>query len=258
MNRITFVSFFLFCFVLSAKAQHTTQNAHSHNDYQHESPFYEAYLHKFGSVEADIFAIEGKLFVAHIRSEVKPERTIDSLYIHPIVTSFRENRGKAWKDSPFTYQLLIDIKTEIEPALSILTEKLKLYPDVFNPSVNKNAIRIVITGNRPEPSGFRNYPRFIFFDGKLNTKYNRNQLKRVALFSANMKQFTQWNGETTIPVKEEEHLKQVIDSVHGLNKKIRFWNAPDTISSWKTLMEMNVDYINTDEISELSGFLLSK
>lgn len=249
------VTILLLCLLITAKAQYTTQNAHSHNDYQHDAPFYDAYQHRFGSIEADIWAINGKLLVAHHRSEVKPERTIDELYIQPIVASFLKNGGKAWKDSPFSFQLLIDIKTEVEPALSLLIEKLKKYPEVFDPFINKNAVQVIITGNRPSPSGFKDYPEFIFFDGNLNIRYDQNQLKRVTLYSENLKDFTKWDGKAAIPEKEEERLKFLIDSVHNLNKKIRFWNAPDIVPAWITLEKLNVDYINTDKIAELTDFL---
>jgi len=255
MNRLISIVVLWVCFCVPAKAQYTTEgNAHSHNDYEHDSPFYDAYLHHFGSIEADIWAVGGELFVAHNRSEVKPERTIDSLYLNPIVTTFRQNGGKAWKDSPFSYQLLVDIKTDVEPALTLLIKKMEQFPEVFDSSVNKNAIRVVITGNRPLPSAFKNYPAFIFFDGKLNLRYDNNQLRRVALFSENLKDFTHWNGKTDIPEKEKKRLTFLIDSVHHLNKKIRFWNAPDMASGWRILETLNVDYINTDKISEMTDF----
>ena len=258
MKRIIPVITFVLCFLISAKAQYSSLNAHSHNDYQHDAPFYEAYTHRFGSIEADVWAVDGELLVAHHRSEVKPGRTIDSLYIHPIVASFRENGGRAWDDLPFSYQLLVDIKTEVEPALSLLIEKLKKYPDVFDPAVNENAVQIIISGNRPSPSCFKDYPEFISFDGRLNIRYNQDQLKRVPIYSENIKDFTGWNGETAIPEKEEERLKFLIDSVHHLNKKIRFWNAPDIVPAWKILEKLNADYINTDKIPELAGFLKNK
>jgi len=56
-------------------------------------------------------------------------------------------------------------------------------------------------------------------------------------------------------VKEEKRLTQIIDSVHSLGKKIRFWNAPDASPAWKTLMNLKVDYINTDHLQELSAYL---
>jgi len=81
------------------------------------------------------------------------------------------------------------------------------------------------------------------------------QLKRIALYSENLRVFTSWNGKEPIVLKEETRLKQIIDSVHGLNNKIRFWNAPDEEYAWKTLMNLKVDYINTDHIQELSAYL---
>jgi alkaline phosphatase len=217
-----------------------------------------AYNAHFGSIEADIWAVDGELFVAHNRAEINKERTLDALYLLPVVELFRQHDGKPWHDSPSTFQLLIDLKTAVEPTLSLLVEKLKNHPAVFDPKVNRNAVRVVISGNRPDPEGFGEYPRYIFFDGKLNQKYTKKELKRVPLFSENLKVFTTWNGAGDIPAKEEQRLMQVIDSVHSLNRKIRFWNAPDSAPAWNALMKLNVDYLNTDHISELEDFLKSR
>jgi len=243
---------------VTTQAQYTTLNAHSHNDYEQKTPFVLAYNAHFGSIEADIWAVNGDLFVAHNKSDIKAERSLDSLYIQPIVRFFRKNGGKAWRNYPSTFQLMIDLKTPFEQTLSILVEKLKKYPDVFDSDQNNNAIRVVITGNRPDPSGFSKYPLFIWFDGNVTLKYDDQQLKRIALYSENLAGFTTWKGKEAMVEKEEIRLKQVIDSVHGLNKKIRFWNAPDDAYAWKTLINLKVDYLNTDHIQELSAWLQNK
>jgi alkaline phosphatase len=234
---------------------YSTLNAHSHNDYENTIPFRLAYDNHFGSIEADIWAVDGDLFVAHNRSDIKSDRSLARLYIEPAVKLFRENGGRAWSGKEGTFQLLIDLKTDVEPTLSMLVEKLKKYPDVFDPSINKNAIRIVITGNRPDPSGFSKYPDFIYFDGVLDLRYDDSQLKRVALFSENLRNIIKWNGEGEMDKEEKIRLQDVIDSVQSLGKKIRFWNAPDNINSWNTFIIMRIDYINTDHIVELAEFL---
>jgi len=238
-----------------AESQYSIINAHSHNDYANEIPFWLAYNSHFGSIEADIWAVKGELYVAHYETEILPGRTLDSLYIQPIVRMVRRNKGKAWKDNPYSFQLLIDLKTSVEPTLSILVQKLKQYQDVFNPSVNKGAVRIVISGNRPEPSGFKSYPDFLFFDGLLSRKYNKKQLKRIPLFSANFKSYSSWNGTGDILEKEKVRLQYVIDSVHSMKKKIRFWNSPDDVNAWNAFMKMGIDFINTDHIIKLAEFL---
>jgi len=258
MKKLLSVILLFFSITIAAQAQYTTLNAHSHNDYEQNIPFLLAYNAHFGSIEADIWAVNGDLFVAHNKSDIKAERSLDSLYIQPIVRLFRKNGGKVWSDYPSTFQLMIDLKTAVEPTLSLLVEKLKKYPDVFDSNQNNNAIRVVITGNRPDPSGFSKYPLFIWFDGNVTLKYDEQQLKRVALYSENLAGFTSWKGKEAILEKEEIRLKQVIDSVHGLNKKIRFWNAPDDAYAWKTLMNLKVDYLNTDHIQELSTWLQNK
>ncbi len=255
MKKLLIIICLLNFILISAIAQYSTLNAHSHNDYDNDIPFWLAYYNHFGSIESDIFAVNEDLFVAHDRSDIRPERTLDALYIQPIVKLVRHNKGKVWNDRSSTFQLLIDLKTQVEPTLSLLVEKLKKYPDVFDPEINEHAVRIVITGNRPDPSEFSKYPLFIFFDGNINRKYNEQQIKRIALFSENLKQFTSWPGKGSFNEKEDIRVRNIIDSVHSVNKKIRFWNAPDNINAWQTFMDMKVDYINTDHINELSEFL---
>ena len=258
MKKLLSAILLFFSFTVTAQAQYTTLNAHSHNDYEQQTPLMLAYNAQFGSIEADIWAVNGDLFVAHNKTDIKAEKSMDSLYIQPIVRLFRKNGGKAWNNHPSTFQLMIDLKTPVDPTLTLLVEKLKKYPDVFDSYQNNNAIRVVITGNRPDPSGFSKYPMFIWFDGNVTLKYDEQQLKRVALYSENLAGFTTWKGKEAILEKEEIQLKQVIDSVHGLNKKIRFWNAPDDAFAWKTLMNLKVDYLNTDYIEELSTWLQNK
>ena len=255
MKNLLVALLVFFGILISAQAQYSTLNVHSHNDYMQKTPFFLAYEAHFGSIEADIWAVDGDLFVAHNRADITPARSMEILYIQPIVKLFRANGGKAWKGYPGTFQLLIDLKTNVEPTLSLLVEKLKKYPDVFDSNANKNAIHIVITGNRPDPSDFNKYPPFIFFDGNVTKKYDTLQLKRVPLFSENLANFVTWNGKEAISDKEQKRLTQIIDSVHGLDRKIRFWNAPDTDAAWKTLMKLKVDYLNTDHIQELSDYL---
>lgn len=88
MKKLLFV-ILLFISLIPVKAQYTTLNAHSHNDYEQKSPFYLAYNAHFGSIEADIWAVGGDLLVAHNKTNIKPEGSLDSLYIQPIVRLFR-------------------------------------------------------------------------------------------------------------------------------------------------------------------------
>ncbi|MEJ7912232.1 MAG: alkaline phosphatase, partial [Chitinophagaceae bacterium] len=49
--------------------------------------------------------------------------------------------------------------------------------------------------------------------------------------------------------------KLAVSRAHALKKPIRFWAAPDSPNAWYTLMGLDVDYINTDKIFEITSFL---
>ena len=62
-------------------------------------------------------------------------------------------------------------------------------------------------------------------------------------------------GQKDIPEATFEKMKTIVDTVHAQGKKIRFWATPDSELIWKTLVDMGVDFINTDTPEALSVFL---
>ena len=255
MNRLLLIFFLVTGTALKAQPRvYTVANAHSHNDYERPSPFWEAYKHGFGSIEADIYLLDSseKLFVAHTRSDLDgPRRTLDSLYLVPLSECIRKNNGFVYADRSRKLQLLIDIKTAAVPTLNRLVTVLKQYPEL----IRSTSLQIVISGNRPAADSFHLYPSFIHFDGVIGIEYSQKALSKIPLFSASFGQFSTWKGHDALAEKERLALTQAISDVHKLGKPVRLWAAPDSPSAWKRLMELQVDYINTDRISELSGFL---
>jgi alkaline phosphatase len=248
--KILFIHFFFCHYVQSQQVL-----IHSHNDYQQPAPFYQAYACKVYSIEVDIFhSGADELLVAHEVSELSTAKPFDDLYMEPIVELFKQNKGKAWKDSDGTFQLLIDLKTSVVPTLDILVSKLNAYPDVFNPAVNAHAVRIVISGNRPELSAFSKYPSYIFFDGDIKQTYTPDELRRVALFSEPFDKYSKWNGKGYIIDSEKKNLEEAIQKAHSMGKPIRFWGAPDNITAWNVFYTMGVDYINTDKPEACATF----
>ena len=85
-------------------------HAHAHNDDTTNVRFFEALENGFCSVEADVFLVDGKLLVGHTVSSLRPERTLESLYLDPLRERAKANGGKIYPGGP-TIFLLIDVKT---------------------------------------------------------------------------------------------------------------------------------------------------
>ena len=119
------------------------------------------------------------------------------MYVDPIVSLFRQNGGRMWKGSDDRLQLMVELKSATEPELSEVIALLSGYPDVF---CSENGVKVVITGNTPDPADFASYPHWVSFDGELGEdlviRYTPDQLDRVALFSTNFRRFAKkWNGK---------------------------------------------------------------
>ncbi|MDE5491286.1 alkaline phosphatase [Elizabethkingia meningoseptica] len=230
---------------------YNVSNAHSHNDYMQEIPFWQAYYANFGSIEADVFLVKGQLWVAHTEKELSPERTLESLYLNNISKQIKLNKGHVYPDANKKLQLLIDVKQDYKSTLETLVNTLKKYPEI----TGNAGVKIVITGGRPQPQDFKNYPDYLFFDGDLDKTYTPDQLKRIGLFSADLQELVKWNGKGIPRDEETEKVKNAVEKAHRMQKPMRFYGAPDFPNAWVNLMDMGADYINTDHIPDLKKFM---
>ncbi len=245
--------FTLFClsFFLFAQAQeYSSSNIHSHNDYAGALPFYGAYSNETGVIEADVFLVNNELFVSHTSKEIVMHNTLKSLYLEPLSSKLKSLEGKVYQSGK-PLILMIDIKSDADSTLKLIEQQLKAFPEIIS---NKN-IKVVISGNRPLPSQYANYPEFIYFDGRLNENYTAEQLARVEMISEDLKEFTVWNGKGVLTQDDLEKIQSTIKKVHSQNKKIRFWGTQDNVNTWMTLMNLKVDFIGTDNVSELTHFI---
>jgi hypothetical protein len=231
--------------ILAQPTYYSVANAHSHNDYEQQAPFYNAYNEEFGSIEADIHLINGNLLVGHDKADLSPEKTLENLYLIPLKDSKIQNRS---------LQLLIDIKTEASATLDSLVSVLKKYPSI----INNESIKIIITGNRPDESLYITYPTFILFDGRMNKTYTKEQLSKIGLISDSYESFITNNTSWPIIPADKEKIDLAIQKVHALHKPARLWATPDFSDAWEEMIKLKIDFINTDHINELADFFITR
>ena len=240
---------------LTAIAQpprYTVSNAHSHNDYEQKDPFWAAYNAGFGSIEADIFLVDGSLMVAHDTRELMAnKRTLESLYLEPLISCLMKNKGYPYADSTRELQMLIDIKSDSIHTLDALVHTLRSYEVIMN----SKHLHWVITGNRPDPSLFTTYPSFISFDGVLSKQYTQDELSKIAMLSDEWRKYTGWFGTGELPKTDLKKIEAAVKKSNKLQKPVRFWGAPDTKTFWGMLMKWKAGFINTDHIPDLSDYL---
>ncbi len=131
--------------------------------------------------------------------------------------------------------LLIDIKSDAVPTINKLIDVLKKYPTIIN---NQN-IKIIISGNRPAPITYLNYPSFIFFDyQELGKPMSQENWKKVAMVSLDFGQFSYWNGKGRLTHDDYNLVMDIITKAKATKKPFRFWGTPDSKSAWKAFLDM--------------------
>lgn len=248
-----------FCLLIVVITSPVLSNAqviiHSHNDYIHAKPFWEAYQNKAGVIEADVFAVNNQLMVAHSKDEIDTANTLQHMYIEPIVQLFHQHNNYVSADSNYTFYLMIDVKENWQQVLPLLLKTLNQYPSVFNRTKNKKAIQVFISGERPPDSLFASYPSEIMFDGLPAKSYSDAELNKIVMISDDFKNSSQWSGIDSFPSKDKNALIKIISVAHAQNKPVRFWGAPDTQLCWSTLTQLGAYVINTDKVKECREFL---
>ncbi len=228
---------------------YTASSIFAHNDYAQPVPLYAAYQFEVGFIEADIFLKGNELLVAHTQLELNKRKTLETLYLTPLSKLMLQNNGSIYPVADKTLTLMIDLKTEGVATLNVLVAKLKK----FQPLLLCKTFKVAISGNVPDPTLWKNYPMYIYFDGRPGIAYTEDQLKRVNIISTSFKDHSSWNGKGVLSDDDRQKLTDVINATHAKGKPIRFWSIPDFANAWTTLMKLQVDIINTDDVAGLAA-----
>ena len=249
--------------VTTAQIVQPLPRAHAHNDYEHDRPLLDALERGFGSVEVDVYLLDGALLVAHDLEDVDPARTIQSLYLDPLVSWIDHNQGVVHPDAP-PLVLLIDIKSQAEATYQAIRDVLKTYSTILtrfeNGMVHEGAVTAIISGNRPREMMKAEPVRWAAYDGRLEDLINHPNegVDFIPLISSNWNQIASWYGVGELDESARQKLSETIRKAHKQGRKIRFWATSNNPVVWEVLYEAGVDYLNADDLEGLQTFLLGR
>jgi hypothetical protein len=238
---------------------------HAHNDYEHSHPLFDALDAGLSSVEADVWAVDGQLLVAHARDEVDPSRTLAGLYLRPLLQHFA---GERRRTSTPGLQLLIDIKSAPAETLPLLRAQLPAYARVLTRyrgcTATPGPVSVVVSGNdvRPAaPAGGR--VSYFGYDMQPERTHDTGLQEAVTpLVSAPWDAYFTWDGHGSMPSGERERLDEMVRAAHVVGSAIRFFDTPDDRgvardAVWRELVAADVDYISTDDLDGFGAFIRS-
>jgi glycerophosphoryl diester phosphodiesterase len=264
MKRTAAVLFFVAA-VATALAQPPAvtplPQAHAHNDYEHKRPLLDALEQGFCSVEADIFLTKDGLLVAHHVFDLKPQRTLQKLYLDPLRERVKANGGRVFKDGP-TFHLLIDVKTDARTTYAALAKVLAEYADLLTVTrdgkVTARAVTVVISGSCDRDAITAATTRYAAIDGRPGDLNGDAPAPLIPWISASWNSQFQWNGVGAMPDTERRKLRDHVAKAHAQGRLVRFWGTPDRTEAWAEQRAAGVDLINTDKLAELRAFLTKK
>ncbi|KAL5519312.1 hypothetical protein ACEPAH_995 [Sanghuangporus vaninii] len=188
---------------------------HSHNDYWRDVPLLTALSFGVASVEADVWLVNGTLFVGHELAALSDDRTFDSLYVQPLIqiiekqnprNKFTVNQtslnGVFDMAGDIPLQLLVDIKTDGVEALPVILQALEplrrrgYLTTVSNGTISLKPILVVGTGNSPLEQVKALEPREYFFDAPLDQLNNSssNTTWDITLSPVASTDYSRWSG----------------------------------------------------------------
>jgi len=237
--------------------------AHAHNDYEHTRPLLGALELGLGSVEADVYLVNGALLVAHARDSVQAGVTLESLYLDPLRAWVRAHGGRVHPGRP-PLTLLVDVKSNADSTYPVLDAVLRRYDDLLvswhGDSVTTCPVVAIVSGERPLAALPAQHDRWAALDGRLPDLDAPHATPTAAmpLVSDDWQHVTTWRGDGPAPDSVRRRVARLAARAHAQHRRLRFWGTPDRESVWRLLSDAGVDLIGADDLDRLHDFLLAR
>jgi glycerophosphoryl diester phosphodiesterase len=225
--------------------------------------------HGFTSVEADVHLVDGQLLVAHDAEDLRAETTLEKLYLAPLAERARSHRGRIHPLHEGPLQLLVDIKSDPVTTYQRLHQLLSRYRTLVTRfertgtgyRVRRNAVTVVVSGNRPWELMRRQRVRYAAVDGRLSDLPSGMHRDLLPIISDDWTRHFSWTGAGPMPQAERQRLRSLVEVTHREGRALRFWGTPEPpgdagVAVVSELLSAGVDYINADDLLGLRTFLL--
>jgi hypothetical protein len=238
------------------------ENGFAHNDYLHKRPLLDAENDGYTHIEADVFLHNKKLIVAHINPYFKGKRTLENLYLKPLLEQVTANNGCVYLGHQEPVTLMIDIKTDANKTYAALKDVLEKYKPILSSyddgNVITRAVTIVLSGHKPYDDVKAEKSRLVFIDEDLR-RVDRDTVANIArMASCRYSKLLKWRGIGLISARERQRLLKYVTLAHKNGDQVRLWASPDNKAVWKEILSCGVDLINTDKLAALKDFLVAQ
>jgi len=228
---------------------------HSHNDYTHEHPLFDALSFGYKSIEIDVWLHDGKLKVDHNGTGLDSKKDIEELYFLPIIERIKAHGGWVYDGDTTPTIFMVEFKNDPEACYTVLKQLIAKHQSLFCDRMGHGGpIKLLITGHRPWQSLRRGNELYITADGDISQSADSmppHILERVSDPYAS--HFT-WKGHGIMPKAQRAKLDSMVKLAHDHGRQIRFYGMPQDENVWRTLLEAGVDWINVDELARFATF----
>ena len=249
--------------VAASTSTTTTAILHGHNDYLQPAPLQRALALGLGSVEADVFLVDGELRVGHERWQLRAGRTLRALYLEPLRAHVAAHGAEALSRDPLRpFVLLVDIKADGDAVYRALRAELADFAPMLtrfvDGRVERNAVTVVLSGNRPRALLAAERDRWCALDGRLPDldAVPPPPAALVPWISDAWSRVSDWTGTDELTAAERARLAGLAARARAQGRELRFWGAPDRPEAWQALRDLGIARIGTDRPTQAARWAL--
>lgn len=232
-----------------------TVPAHSHNDELQDRPLLNALAAGCVSIEVDVFDVDGDLLVAYDRADVKPDRTLDAMYLKPLFELVREHEWILPGRRPLI--LMVEFKGDRDACHALLQKQLEPYRSMLHRTEDgkrvRGPVRVVVSGKRPKNEIAASRTRLVDLDTQPG-EFPKETAELCAIQSVSWKEL--FPNAVALQLGDEDHarLKSLADRARQQGRLLRIYDMPDTEQAWALALGAGVGLVNTNRLAEFAAF----
>ncbi len=260
MKKAIITILIFIAFINVTHAQELPTRVISSDDLKTTDDIWNLLGHGVSCFEVDLMYIYGELFVTPNMPDSASHTVplFSDAYLFPLYSNLKKNGNSIINGDSRESFIILNIHNEFKKTnkkLKSMIGPLKGLITYKSEGLHEGKVRFLVKNKDLKEEVTKDGFTCLGVIGNMEDIESTLEYSQMPLIEMDFAELTTWSGVGNIPFPDYVKIKELVSKIHQKGRKLSVINCPNHKTAWEVLITSKVDFINTNDPTNLCSYL---